>query len=105
MRSLAILMVLYGAILTCCATSAENLLADLNERAIENEPIVLQTPTPLMTPKPRAKFDITSKVGIVDVNDEQIICFRTNDANLSSQTPVSIITSLYEFPQKILTAK
>jgi hypothetical protein len=56
------------------------------------------------TPTPKLTRDISPKVGIVDVDDNQTICFRTNNSNLAEKTPISIVTSLYELPQKVLMA-
>ncbi len=48
--------------------------------------------------------DINSKVGIVDVNNVNIICLRTDNANLAENSQISIIVSPYEIPQKIVKA-
>ena len=102
MNGLAIYTIIFATILAFCQTRVENVVITSNENSTKVEPVISVTPTVSATPKP--KFDINSKVGIVDVTDEQIICFRTIDANLKEQTPVSIVMSLYEFPQKVLTA-
>ncbi|HRH46079.1 MAG TPA: hypothetical protein PKY82_30830 [Pyrinomonadaceae bacterium] len=48
--------------------------------------------------------NIYSKVGIVDGSIEKI-CLRTKNGNLTENTSVSIVTSLEESKQKILSAK
>ena len=48
--------------------------------------------------------DINLKIGIVDGHIEKI-CFRTKNGNLAENTAISIVTSLDETPQKILSAK
>lgn len=47
---------------------------------------------------------IQSSVGIVDGQKDKI-CLRTKNGNLKENTPVSIVTSLDESPQKVLNAK
>jgi hypothetical protein len=47
---------------------------------------------------------IQSKIGIVD-GDKDDVCLRTKNGNLTENTPVSIVTSLYESPQKVLNSK
>lgn len=103
MCSPVILIILTATILASCQTNAKDSANNLNENSADIKPITFPTPTASTTPRLK-KFDIDSKVGIVDVTDEQMICFRTHDGNLMEKTPVSIITSLYEFPQKVLTA-
>ena len=96
MKSLAILIFLCGAILISCQTNAKNFSIDSSI-----EPIFL--PTPNVSPTPKT-FNIHSKIGIVD-GDRNNICFRTKNGNLAENTQVSIITSLYEPPQKVLNTK
>jgi hypothetical protein len=105
MKNLLILLILFTAFLTSCQTKAENLVTNLNTNSIENtakteEPKSLNSPTPI----PKSVKEIDLKVGIVDVTDDKTICFRTKNANLTEKTPVSIVTSIYEPPQKVLEA-
>ena len=110
MKNPAILMILCGAILTSCQTNSASLVTNFNENSVEIKPLVSPTPTTLptpmvsATPKLKAKFDINSKIGIID-GDIEHICFRTKNGNLAENTPVSIITEFYESSQKVLNAK
>jgi hypothetical protein len=103
MKKLSILLILSAAFFHSCQTKAESLVTNLNTSYLEN---IKQTKEiqPLISPTPKLTRDINSKVGIVDVDDNQTICFRTNNSNLTEKTPISIVTSLYELPQKVLTA-
>ena len=104
MKSLAIILISFTAFLISCQTNAENLVTDLNENPTEIKPLVSPTPIASLTPKPKPTFGIHSKIGIVD-GDRDDICFRTKNGNLAENTPVSIVTSFYEPPPKVLNAK
>lgn len=104
MRNSAIPILLFIAFLASCQTKAENLAVNFTENPAEIKPLVSSTPTPSSTPKPKETFNIHSKVGIVDVLSDQPSCLRTKNGDLAEKTPVSIIISLDEPPQKVLTA-
>lgn len=104
MRNLAILIILFTAIFSSCQTKAENFAANLNEVSPETIPLGSPTPIASLILKPKEKFDIHSKIGIVDVRSGETSCLRTKNANLVEKTPVSIIISLDEPQQKILAA-
>jgi hypothetical protein len=57
-----------------------------------------------VSPTPEVAFNIHSKVGIVDVRKGRTSCLRTKNGDLAKKTPVSIIISLDEPPQRILSA-
>jgi len=106
MKKMLILLILFTAFLISCQTRADNLVTNLNTNSIENitkieefKPVVSPTPTP------KSVKGIDSKVGIVDLTDDKMICFRTKNANLTEKTPISIITSIYAPPQKVLEAE
>ncbi len=58
----------------------------------------------LITPTPKPPSGINSKIGIVDVHSDGITCLRSKIGDLAGGTPVSIIISLSEPPQKVLFA-
>jgi hypothetical protein len=58
----------------------------------------------LLLPTPNSVGSIAAKVGIVDLKDDKIICFRTKNAGLAAKTAVSVIAALDATPQKILEA-
>jgi hypothetical protein len=94
-KCLGVTAILFSAFWTSFRSSAENWK--------EIKPPV--SPTPIVSPVPKAAFDIHSKIGIVDVRDEErTSCLRTKNGDLAEKTPVSIIISLDEPPQKVLTA-
>lgn len=100
MKNLLIFLFLSILFAISCQTNAENVETKLTE----NETLKAQTensPTP--TPKLEEQ-DINSKIGIVDGSIENV-CFRTKNGDLAKDTAVSIVTSLYESPQKVLNAK
>lgn len=104
MRSPAILIILIAFILASCQTNAKDVAANLNENSADIKPITLPTPTASHTPKEKGKFDIHRKIGIVDVHSDEPSCLRTKNGDLAEKTPISIIVSLAEPPQKVLTA-
>ncbi len=105
MKTLSILLILLVTFFTSCQTKAESLTTNVRKNDTENLKKTEATQSLISpTPTPKIIYDIKSKVGIVDVNDDQTICFRTNDSNLVEKTPISIVTSLYTFPQKVLAA-
>lgn len=100
MKNLAILAILCAAICGSCKAKAENLAA--LEPLVSPTPIASIIPT---TPTPKAVFDIHSKIGIADIrSSDRTSCLRTKNADLKANTPVSIIISLDEPPQKVVTA-
>jgi hypothetical protein len=103
MNNLIISIILSTAILAFNQLSAKNIA--VSENSVEvTDPILSLTSNISPTPWPKSIRDIDSKVGIVDVTEKKLICFRAKNANLKIHTPVSIIASPYEFPQKVLTA-
>lgn len=107
MKNLIVLMFLGGVILTACQINMTIPVTNLSENSVEAEPFISPTPTPSLTPKPKEAFDIHSKIGIVDVrslDSDKPSCLRTKNGNLAEKTPVSIIISLDEPPQKVLKA-
>ena len=105
MKNLLILLILFAAFLTSCQTKAENIAKDLNANYFENIKKTEET-QPLIppTPTPKSFGSIDSKIGIVEIRSNQTSCLRTKNGNLAKDTLVTIITSLNEKPQKILTA-
>ncbi len=97
-------MFLCGAILTACQKNGTNLTADLNESQVEIKPIVSLTPTLAPVLKPKEKFDIHSKIGIVEVSSMGENCLRTKNGNLLEKTPVSVIVLPYESSQQVFMA-
>lgn len=100
-------MVLCGAIFTSCQVNATNTATIEPQNRVVISPTA--SPTPMLSPKPtpKAKFDIHSKIGIADIHYDESnkpSCLRIKNGNLAEKTPVSIIISLDELPQKVLTA-
>ena len=83
-----------------CRTKAEGVEVNSNSNETPEAKVEV-SPTP--TPELKSK-DINSKIGIVDGYIGNI-CFRTKNGNLAENTPVSIVTELYEPSQKVLNAK
>ncbi len=107
MKNRRILMVLCGAIFTSCQVNATNTATIEPQNRVVISPTA--SPTPMLSPKPtpKAKFDIHSKIGIADIHYDESnkpSCLRIKNGNLAEKTPVSIIISLDELPQKVLTA-
>jgi hypothetical protein len=102
MKNPAIMMILCYAILTSCYVNATN------EVMFEAQNQVVITPTPLptvsVTPKPKEKFDIHSKIGIVEVRSSGENCLRTKNGHLNEKTPVSVIVLPNEAPQQFFMA-
>lgn len=101
MKKLSISLIFVVVFLGSCQVQADNFATppkvyENTEKSKELTPIVSLTPTT------KTISDINTKVGIADVTDEKIICFRIKNANLSEGESVSIITSISEFPQKVL---
>lgn len=59
---------------------------------------------PMVSPTPETRFNIHSKIGIVDVRSNGIGCLRTKNGDLAEKTPISIIIELDERPQRLLSA-
>ncbi len=110
MKNPAILMILCGAILTSCQVNATNTATiEAQNRVVipptaSLTPMPSPTPTVSATPTPKAKFDIHSKIGIVDVLSEEPSCLRTKNGNLLEGTPVSIIVISEDSPPRVFTA-
>jgi hypothetical protein len=68
-----------------------------------NQAVEVQ-PTKSPKAKPLKTNNISLKVGLVDVNKNDVICLRTRNDNLSPNSRVLIIGSPYEKPQKTLKA-
>lgn len=103
MQKLSILLILLAAFLISCQTKVENLATNLNTNYVENIEKIEEI-QPLISPTSKEAFNIHSKIGIVDVHSDRTGCLRTKNANLAEKTPISIIISLNEPPQKVLTA-
>jgi hypothetical protein len=102
MQKLSILLILFTGFLLSCQPEVGNLATGLSTKQAEN---IKKTEEiqPLISPTPKEVFNIHSKIGIVE-GDGQTICLRTKNINLTEKTPVSLIVSLDEKPQKVLTA-
>lgn len=107
MKIQAISVFLWAAILTSCHVNATNAVP----LDAQNHAVVTPTPSPTPvtisseTPKPKEKFDIHSKIGIVDVVSDKPGCLRTKNGDLAEKTPVSIIILPYDdAPIRVLTA-
>ncbi|HMO82051.1 MAG TPA: hypothetical protein PKD24_14770 [Pyrinomonadaceae bacterium] len=101
LRSAALISLL-AILLLACEARVRNLPVDSPTSNVEirtHEEI--QT---LISPTPEQPFNIHSKIGIVDVRNNRTSCLRTKNGNLAEKTPVSIIISLDELPQRILSA-
>lgn len=98
MKCLAFLIFLCSPLLISCKISATNLAANITEQTIETKVQVLPTP------KSKEIFDIHSKIGIAEIQSDEPSCLRTKNGDLAENTTVSIIYSLDEPPQKVLTA-
>jgi hypothetical protein len=110
MKKTIILLIGLAAFLTSCQTKAETTAVILNpsntntnsvKNTVETEE---SKPSNQPPPTPKTVRGINSKVGIVDVTGDEIICFRTTNADLTEKTPISIVASIYEPPQKVLAA-
>lgn len=106
-------MILCGAVLTAChINTTDSVMIEAENRAVTTytvTPTPFPIPTVSATPKPKEKFDIHSKIGIVDVRSVDTVsdkpsCLRTKNGNLAEKTPVLVVISLDEPPQKILKA-
>lgn len=104
MKNLVILAVLCSSLFISCCVNTTDLGIIEAENRIEITTTVFQTPTASTTPKPREKFDINSKIGIVDVLSDQPSCLRTKNGDLAEKTPVSIIIFPYDSPLRVFTA-
>jgi hypothetical protein len=103
MKNQAILMVLCVTILTSCQVKATNTVMTETENSVIT-PTISPTPSLSVIPKQKEKFDIHSKIGIVDVNGDGITCLRTKNGNLPEKTPVSIIILPYDSSVQVFTA-
>lgn len=100
MKHLLIILTLSVLFAISCPTNAENIRIKSNKNKVESSKVQTEIPP---TPKLNQQ-DISSKVGIVDVNKDGIICLRTKNGDLAEGTSIKIITSFFESPQKILSA-
>lgn len=101
MKNLLIILISIILFSISCRTNAEKAKI-LNENLTEipkRQADINPTSTPELQPD-----DINLKIGIVE-GGQETICFRTKNGDLAKNTSVSIVTSLYESPQKILSAK
>ncbi|MGB7201108.1 MAG: hypothetical protein WBD16_02435 [Pyrinomonadaceae bacterium] len=105
MQKLPILLILFCWVLLSCQPKTPNATTTVNTNSIENVNKTEEIQTSISpTPVPNDTFDIHSKIGIADVRSEGSSCLRTKNANLLEKTPISIVISLDEPPQKVLTA-
>jgi hypothetical protein len=102
MKGPIILMIVSAAFSAACQTKAKSPEMSFAKNFARVNALVTPTPIPARTPEPA--FNIHSKIGIADVVSDGTGCLRTKNANLAEKTPVSIIISLAEPPQKVLTA-
>lgn len=105
MRNLSILLILLVAFLASCQTKAESISTNTNVDSAEKTKKNDET-KPLIspTPAPKLEFDIHSKIGFAEVFYDEPGCLRTKNGNLAEKAPISIVVSLDEPPQKVLTA-
>lgn len=98
-----ITVILTVGFLVSCQAGTENgvLNQNTNQLATVRESNESQ---PLTTPTPLPPSGINSKIGIVDVHSDGITCLRSKIGDLAVGTPVSIIISLSEPPQRVLNA-
>jgi hypothetical protein len=101
---LAILILLAAFAASC---QMDNKISAENSTGSETRIEPLVSPTPINSPAAETILinDIDSKIGIADIHGDGTGCLRTKRGDLDAQTPVSIIFSLDEPPQKILSAK
>lgn len=102
MKNLLIISILIILFSASCRTNAEEFskfdqIFTQNNKTVEPE-------NPATINLEYTEDDINLKVGIVE-EDSDNICFRTKNGDLTENTPITIITSLNEKPQKILNAK
>lgn len=103
MQKLTILLICFVGLSVSYLPEVRDFVRESGETIFENK-FEVETIPSLLAPTPKQHFDIHSRVGIVDVGDNQLICFRTKNGNLAEKSPISIVTSLYQFPQKVLPA-
>ena len=82
---------------------ADNTTPNTNTNSPNNS-VKMEDPKPVTSPALQTVRGIESKVGVVDLTEDERICFRTKNAYLTTNTPVSIVVSIYEPPQKVLAA-
>ena len=105
MQKLLILLILFLGFLLSCQPKTLNSTTTVNTNSIENVNKTEEIQTSISpTPVPNETFDIHSKIGIVDIHSNEASCLRTKNGDLAENTTVSIIFSLDEPPQKVLTA-
>jgi hypothetical protein len=98
----AALIGLLAIFFVSCQAKVGNQAADLHTNDIGNIKITEEI-QPLISPTPEG-FNIHSKIGIADVRSDRPSCLRTKNGDLAEKTPISIIISLDEPPQRILSA-
>lgn len=105
MKQLSSLLILSAALFVSCQTRAESPSAELEIDLMEKTSKIEESKLLILpTPGPKLKFDIHSKVGIVEIRGEEKSCLRTKNGNLAEKIPISIITFFDDLPQKVLTA-
>ena len=95
------LLFLFTVFLLSCQANAENIKSHLSENIVKTsntEPKIIPTPSPKLNTQV-----INQKVGIVDVSKENIVCLRTKNADLAENTPIAIVDSLFNPPQKVIS--
>lgn len=86
-----------------CQANVGTLASNVDSNIVETSTTAeeIQVPSPPTTDE---VFNIHSKIGIADVRDGGTGCLRTKNGDLAERTPVSVIISLNELPQRILNA-
>jgi hypothetical protein len=82
---------------------AENTTPNINTNSPDNT-VRMEDLKPITSPAAKAVRGINAKVGVVDLTEDRMVCFRTKNADLTKNTPVSIVVSIYEPPQKVFEA-
>jgi hypothetical protein len=104
MKKSALILILLTAFLASCQLNNKSLAKNLPVNSAEIESTVSPTPAASSNSETILTGDIHSKIGIVDIHSDGKGCLRTKRGDLVAKTPVSIIISLDEPPQKILSA-
>jgi len=96
MKKLAIL-ILSSAIFISCQTNATNLTTPIDNTSAEKIPAFSLTPTSSLTPKSKESFDISSKIGNVEVGNN---CVRLIIENSQLKVGDKVQIVFTEFPQQ-----
>lgn len=100
MKNLLTKFILSTLFVVSCQTKATNIEIKSDKINVESSKVQIET-----SPTPKSNNqDINSKIGIVDVSENEIVCLRTKNADLIEDTPITIVGSVFEFPQKIILA-